>query len=134
MASAFSALTNLVSGSGKGFFDVKLPGFSLTGGIETCSIQSIGQAASSVVESAQNLMQVGRMAYCAGKMLTNPSMALGVLNVLGNNLLAAVTDMASRLATLMKGQINQAISQVTGSITGLINNALGFLGSILSFI
>lgn len=134
MASAFSALTNLVSGGGKGFFDVKLPGFSLTGGFETCSIQSIGQAASSVVESAQNLMQVGRMAYCAGKMLTNPSMALGVLNVLGNNLLAAVTDMASRLASLMKGQINQAISQVTGSITGLINNALGFLGSILSFI
>lgn len=131
MSKIFSALTNSISGGGKGFFDVKLPGFSLTGGFETSSIASFGELAASVTNSAQNLLQAGRMIYCAGKMLTNPGMLLGTLDILGNNLLAAATEIASRLANQVMGQLNLAIGQVTGSITGLINNVLGFLGSII---
>jgi hypothetical protein len=127
----FSALTNAISGGGKGFFDIKLPGFSLTGGFETSSISSLGELAVSVTSSAQNLIQAGKMAYCVGKMLTNPGMLLGTLDILANNLLAAATEIASRLASQVMGQLNQALSQITGSITGLINNALGFLGSII---
>lgn len=74
------------------------------------------------------------MAYCAGKMLTNPGMLLNTLDILGNNILAAATEMASRLANIVKGQINQALGQVVGSITGLVNNALGFLGSIIDLV
>lgn len=134
MASPLSALSNIISGQGKGFFDLKIPGFSISGGFESDSVQSLGQLVSSVTESAQNLIQVGKMAYCAGKMLTNPSMMLGVLDVLGNNLLAAATEMASRLANLAMGQISQALGQITGSVTGLINNALGFLGALLDVV
>jgi hypothetical protein len=64
-------------------------------------------------------------------MLANPEMLLGVLDNLANNMLAAATDMATRLASQVKGQITMALSQISGSITGLVNNALGFLGSIV---
>jgi hypothetical protein len=131
MSSIFSALTNAITGEGKGFFDIKIPNFSLTGGFETDQVQSLGQLAASVTESAQNLIQVGKMAYCAGMMLANPEMLLGVLDNLANNMLAAATDMATRLASQVKGQITMALSQISGSITGLVNNALGFLGSIV---
>lgn len=131
MSSIFSALTNAITGQGKGFFDIKIPNFSLTGGFETDQVQSLGQLAASVTESAQNLIQVGKMAYCAGMMLANPEMLLGVLDNLANNMLAAATDMATRLASQVKGQLTMALSQISGSITGLVNNALGFLGSIV---
>jgi hypothetical protein len=131
MSSIFSALTNAITGQGKGFFDIKIPNFSLSGGFETDQVQSLGQLAASVTESAQNLIQVGKMAYCAGMMLANPEMLLGVLDNLANNMLAAATDMATRLASQVKGQITMALSQISGSITGLVNNALGFLGSIV---
>lgn len=131
MSSIFSALTNAITGQGKGFFDIKIPNFSLTGGVETDNVQSLGQLAASVTESAQNLIQVGKMAYCAGMMLANPEMLLGVLDNLANNMLAAATDMATRLASQVKGQLTMALSQISGSITGLVNNALGFLGSIV---
>lgn len=131
MSSIFSALTNAITGQEKGFFDIKIPNFSLTGGFETDQVQSLGQLATSVIDSAQNLIQVGKMAYCAGLMIANPEMMLGILDNLANNMLAAATEIASRLASQVKGQLDQAIAQVTGSITGLINNALGFLGSIV---
>lgn len=134
MASPLSALTNVVTGKGKGFFDLKIPGFSISKGFESDSVQSLGQLALSVTDSAQELIQVGKMAYCAGKALANPGMVLNVLDTLANNLLSAATEMATRLADLALGQINQALSQVTGSITGLIKNALGFLGALIDVI
>ena len=134
MASPFSALTKMITGHGNGFINVKIPGFSITGGVETSSVSSIGELVTSITSSAQNLIQVGKMAYCAGKMLTNPGMLLNTLDMIGNNLLAAATDIAGRLANLVQGQLYQALSQITGSITGLVNNVLGFLGSILNLI
>ena len=134
MASISSALLRTITGNGSGFFDVKLPGFSITGGFETSSVQSLGEMATSVVSSAQNLIQVGKLAYCVGKMIANPSMALGVLDTLTNNVLAAATQIATRLAGLIKGQISMAIGQVIGSVISLVDSVFGFLGSIADFI
>lgn len=131
MASIFSALTRSITGKGSGFMDIKLPGFSIVGGLETRAMGSLGEIVSSVTSSAQNLLQVSKMAYCAGKMLTSPGMLLNTLDVLAGNLLGAVTDIASRLANIVSGQINQALSQINGAIIGLVNNTLGFLGSIV---
>lgn len=134
MSAIFSALTNAITGQGKGFFDIKIPNFSIIKGVETDNVKSLGQLVTSVTDSAQNLIQVGKMAYCAGLMLANPGMLLGVLDNVANNLLAAATDIADRLAAQVKGQITQALSQISGSISGLVNNALGFLGSILDVV
>lgn len=134
MSSVFSALTNAITGKGKGFFDIKIPNFSISNGLESDSVKSIGELASSVLGSAQNLIQAGKMAYCIGLMIANPDMLLGILDNIANNLLAVAVDIADRLASQVKGQITQALSQITGSITGLVNNALGFLGSIIDVI
>lgn len=117
-----------------GFIDVRLPGFSISGGFETSSMGSLGELATSVVSSAQNLIQVGKMAYCAGQMIANPSMMLGVLDTLAGNALSAATEMAGRLANLVKGQLMQGIGQVVGSVSGLIGSAFGFLGSIFNLV
>lgn len=134
MANIASALMRAVTGSGSGFLNVKIPGFSIIKGFETSSIGSLGELAGSVVSSAQNLIQAGKLAYCAGMMIANPSMALGVLDRLGNNVLAAATQIGSRLTNLLRGQINMAIGQVVGSINGLFGSVLGFIGSALSFL
>lgn len=127
----FSSLTKAISGGGKGVFDVKLPSFSISKGIQVSSVSSLGDLAASVTSSAQNLIQGGKMIYCIGKMIASPGMFLNALNILGNNVLAAATAIASRLANQVRGQLNLALSQITGSITNLITNALGFLGSII---
>lgn len=127
----FSALTNQVSGGGKGFFDIKLPGFSIAKGVETSSVSSLGQIATSFASSVQNLIQGANMLYCVGRAITNPKMLLNTLDVLGGNILAAATEIASRLASQVRGQLNAALGQITGSIDGLIRNSLGFLGSII---
>lgn len=119
--------------AGNGFLSVKIPGFSILNGIETSTAGSVGEIASSIVSSAKNLIQAGKLAYCAGKMLTNPSMMKGVLDVLGGNILGAATQIGSRLTSLIRGQINMAIGQVVGSINGVIDSALGWLGSVFSF-
>ena len=134
MSAIFSDLTNAITGQGKGFLDIKIPNFSIIKGLETDNVKSLGQLVTSVTDSAQNLIQVGKMAYCAGLMLANPGMLLGILDNVANNLLAAATDIADRLASQVKGQITQALSQISGSISGLVNNALGFLGSILDVV
>ena len=132
MASPMDLLGSIIGGGNKGLFNIKLPTFSLSQGFDSGSVHSLGGAVNSVVDSAQNLLQGARLAYCLGKMITNPSMFLGMLDILANSALAAAGDIASRLAALVKGQITQALSQITGSITGLVNNILGFLNSILN--
>lgn len=131
MANVMSALGSVIHGGGKGFLNVKLPTFSLSSGFSTAQFTSLGGIVGSVIDSAQSLMQGARLAYCAGVMLTNPGMMLGVLSILGNNVIAAATEMASRLASLVKGQITQALSQISGAIQGLVGNIFGFLGSIV---
>lgn len=134
MADPLKLLGSLVSettSSASSLFNVKIPAFSLTQGFEYEGVKSLGGIVNSVVDSAQNLLQGARLAYCIGKMITDPSMMLGVLDMLGNNILAAATEIAGRLANLVKGQINQALAQISGTITGLVNNVLGFLGSIV---
>lgn len=130
MASPLSALTRSITGGGKGFIDIKVPSFGGDFSLGTSSVGSLGELASSITSSAGNLIKGANMLYCAGQMLTNPGMLLNVLDMVGNNILAAATDMADRLASLCKGQIEQALSQITGTIEGLVKNALGFLGSI----
>jgi hypothetical protein len=127
----FSSLTKAISGGGKGVFDVKLPSFSISKGIQVSSVSSLGDLAASVTSSAQNLIQGGKMIYCIGKMIASPGMFLNALNILGNNVLAAATAIASRLANQVRGQLNLALSQIAGSITGLVTNVFGFLGSII---
>ena len=134
MASLDSSLLRTITGNGLGFLDVKFPGFSITGGFETSSVQSLGEMATSVVSSAQNLIQAGKLAYCVGKMIANPTMALGVLETLGNNILAAAAQIAGRLASLIKGQITAAMGQIIGSVTNLVGSLFGFLGSIADFV
>lgn len=133
MANPLSALGSIVSGgsSGSGFLNIKIPSFSLNQGFATSQFTSIGGIANSLINSAQNLLQAGRMAYCLGVMITNPGMMLNMLDILGNNLLAAATEMAGRLANLVRGQITQALSQISGSIINLVNNIFGFLSSVL---
>lgn len=119
------------SSSASSLFNVKIPAFSLSQGFEYTGAKSLGGLVNSVVSSAQNLLQGAKLAYCVGKMITDPSMMLGVLDTLGNNILAAATEIAGRLANLVKGQIDQALAQISGTITGFVNNVLGFLGSIV---
>ena len=131
MSSPLSALTRAISGGGKGLLNIRVPSFGNNFSLGTSNVASIGELATSITNSASNLIKAANMVYCAGQMITNPGMLLNVLDMVGNNLLAAATDMASRLFAICKGQITQALSQITGSIQGLVNNALGFLGSIL---
>lgn len=131
MSSALSALTRAITGKGKGFLDIKLPSFGNDFSLGTSNVASLGELATSITSSASNLIKATNMVYCAGQMLTNPGMLLNVLDMVGNNLLAAAVDMADRLFAVCKGQITQALSQITGSIQGLVDNALGFLGSIV---
>lgn len=131
MASITNALVSIIGGEGKGILNVKLPTFSLATGFSTAQFTSLGGITGSVIDSAQSLLQGARLAYCAGKMLTNPGMMLGVLSILGNSVIAAATEMASRLASLVKGQITQALSQISGAIQGIVGNIFGFLSSIV---
>lgn len=132
MASPMDLLGSIIGGGNKGLFNIKIPTFSLSQGFDSQGVKSIGGVVNSVVDSAQNLLQGARLAYCLGTMITNPAMFLGMLDTLANSAVAAAADMASRIASLVKGQITQALSQITGTITGLINNVLGFLNSILN--
>lgn len=133
MPSITSSLFRSITGSGSGIFDVKLPGFSITGGFQSSEVGSLGELVSNVVSSAENLIQAGKLAYCIGKMIMNPGMALGMLDVLGNNILAAATQIAGRLAYLIKGQITTAVGQIIGSATGIVGAIFGFLGSLADF-
>lgn len=94
----------------------------------------MGEIVTGVVSSAKNLIQVGKMAYCAGQMLTNPGMMLNVLDVLAGNAFGAATEMAGRLAALVRGQLVQGIGQIVGSVSGLIGSAFSFLGSIANLV
>ncbi|MBQ7820506.1 MAG: hypothetical protein IJ341_12530 [Bacteroidales bacterium] len=131
MANPMSMLTSIITGNKGSLLNVKLPVFSLSQGFSSSQYTSLGGVVSSITNSAQNLLQGARLAYCAGKMLTNPGMVLNMLDILGNSMLAAATEIASRLAGLIKGQITQALSQITGSISGLVNNIFGFINSVL---
>jgi hypothetical protein len=131
MANVTDVLGSIIHGGGKGLLNVKIPSFSLSQGFNYEGVKSLGGIVGSVVDSAQNLLQGARLAYCAGKMLTNPGMMLNVLSTLGNSVIAAATEMASRLAGLINGQITQALSQISGTIQGLVGNIFGFLGSII---
>ena len=134
MPNIASSLLRSITGKGSGFLDLKIPGFSISGLFETSSVGSLGEMATSLVSSAQNLIQVGKLAYCVGKMIANPAMMLGVLDGLANNVLAAAAQIGSRLSSLLRGQINLAIGQVVGSINNLIGSAFSFLGSIADLI
>lgn len=133
MGNAIDSLGSIF-GSSKSTMNIKIPTFSLNGGFQNISASSLGQITDSVIASAQNLMQGARLIYCLGYMITNPKMMLGVLSILGNNILAAATQMATRLADLIKGQITQALSQITGAITSLVGNIFSFLSAIVDLI
>lgn len=131
MANVMDVLGSIIHGGEKGILNVKIPTFSLSQGFNYEGVKSLGGIVGSVVDSTQNLLQGARLAYCAGKMLTNPGMMLNVLSTLGNSIIAAATEIASRLAGLVNGQITQALSQISGSIQNIVGNIFGFLGSIV---
>lgn len=123
-----------VFGSSKSSMNIKIPSFSLNGGFKNTGVSSLGEITGSVIQSAQNLMQGARLIYCLGYMMVNPEMWLGVLSIMANNILAVATQMATRLADLIRGQLTQALSQITGAITNLVGNIFSFLSAVVDLI
>lgn len=126
-------MAGLIKGDG-GFLDIKIPVLDFQKGYSEVGVSSLGGAASSLINSAQNVMQAAKLGWC---MLGGFSGAGflgawgGMLNIVANSALAVAMSVAGRLANLVKGQITQALSQVLGTTIGTLNSFFGFANSIL---
>lgn len=89
--------------------------------------------ATDVADVAGDLTQMAKMAYCIGQAITNPSMMLGILDQIGGMLFATAFDIADRILSAMKGQIDQMLSQITGTALNVIKTAFGFLNAVVDF-
>lgn len=129
-----SALKRLITGSGTGLFDVVIPGLSLKNGInlEETVVESLGEIATSVGISIKNLTQVAKTAYCLGKMITSPDMALNMLNMVAGNITAVAFNIAGNLAEAVSGQINQALAEINGIYKNTVGTIFDFLDAVIT--
>lgn len=93
--------------------------------------ETIMDKAMNVIASSEKLSQMANMAYCVGRAITNPTMLLNSLSMVGNNILAATLQMAERIVNVAYAQICEALGQFTSAITNLLNSALNFINSMI---
>ena len=134
--SKLSSLTNnLVGGSntGKGLFNLSIPGYSLGGLIpvtQETQAHSLGDLVESVTDTIGNLNTIAHMAYCLGEVANEKSM-LRILDNITNNILAVAFEIAERIASVMGAQILGMFGTVAGTILNVVNSIFDFLTSIV---
>ena len=134
-----AAATNIV-GPNKdeepSFLDTKIPSqvyfVGLVGvGVAASYAESLVQKAKTVIASSEKLSRIANMTYCVGRAISNPSILLNSLSMVGNNILAATLQMAERIVSVAYGQIAQALGQFTSLISNLLDSALSFINSMV---
>lgn len=137
--SQVQAATNIV-GQNKGeepsFLDIKLPtsvymAAEIGIAFGTDYVESLVEKAKNVVAGSEKLSLIANMSYCVGRAITNPSMLLNSLSMIGNNIFAATLQMAERIVSVAYGQITQALGQFTSLINNLLDSALNFINSMV---
>lgn len=96
--------------------------------------RSITELANKISNAAANITQYVSQAYCIGEALTNPAMLLNLAGMMANAATAVAKSIAERMTKLIKNQITQALSSITGVVNGAINNIKGFIDQVSSFI
>ena len=133
MSVGLSLMSKAITGEvTAGTQQVRFPGvkFNVAEGLSNLDVSTLGTLALNVAQDIANVTQVVRTAYCVGSAITNPTMMLNVLGDLANTALGVAQDIANRVLSLVKNQITQAMSQINGTITGLLNNVTGFLNAV----
>lgn len=129
-----NALTRAQDSESNGLFNFNVPGTSIGGVIpitKETQVTSIGELSNSLSDTMGNLATIAHMAYCIGEIIKDPTMLLGILSKITNNLTAVAFEMASRLASVISGQIMGLFSTVAGTALNLINSILDFLTALL---
>ena len=133
MSNALQKMASLINGN-SGYLDIKIPVLNFQKGYSEVGVSSLGGAANSLINSAQNVIQATKMGWCMFGGFTSSGFIgawAGMLNIVANSALAVAASIAGRLANLAKGQITQALSQVLGTTINTINTFFGFANSIL---
>lgn len=96
--------------------------------------RTITELSTKISNAAANITQIVNQAYCIGEALTNPAMLLDLVGMVGNAASAIAKGIAERMTKLIKDQITQALSSITGTINGAISNVKGYIDQVSSFI
>lgn len=103
-------------------------------GAESNPYVSLGTLALNVAVSAANLTQAARTVYCVGQLITNPLMLLDTMGLMAAGATSIMLDMAERMVTLVKNQLLQGLSQITGTFTTLGKTALEYIDGLRTFL
>lgn len=95
---------------------------------------SLGELTQGVSTALGDIAQLVNTAYCIGKAITNPSMLLNALDMMGGQLLAVAYSVADRIFSVIEGQIEGMFSTVAGTILNVVTSVLSFLQSVLNLI
>lgn len=135
MSNSFTALVDKISGknSSNPIFNFNIPS-NLSAGLKTDSgtaLSSLGDLTQKVNNAIDKFSQIANTVYCIGMAITNPSMLLNVLDMIGGQLMAIAMDMAQRILSVIEGQIMGLFNTVAGTILNVVNSVLSFLNAIL---
>lgn len=134
MSKTLNKLTELITASSKEQPGFKLPGIFMGSEGETDPVSSLGVLALNIAVSAANLTQAARTIYCAGQLITNPMMLLDTVGLMAAGASSIMLDMADRMVKLVKNQLTQALSQITGTFTSLGKNVLEYIDAFRNFL
>lgn len=136
--SSLSKLTNKLTrakgSKSNGLFHFNVPGSSIGGVLpitHETEVTSIGELAESITDTMGNISTIAHIAYCIGQIIQHPQMLLGILSKIANNITAVAVEIASRLASIVGGQIMGMFATIAGTVMNLVNSILDFLTALI---